>query len=112
MPTVQLKSIICILNDEIDKDEVYLKMNGKKIWPKGAAYKSMDSGEKVDMSLQFDVPEGEINIELWDFDLLSKNDLLGTFKLQVDDRKGNYAANMILKDPTSTANYVLDWAIA
>ena len=111
IPTIKLKSIICILNDEIDKDEVYLKLDGKKIWPEGAAYKAIDNGEKTSVEIQFEYPEGEMKIELWDFDYMSRNDLLGTFTMKIDENKGNYNTSMKLKDMHSTASYILDWAV-
>ncbi len=102
---------MCILNDEIDKDEVYLKLKGKKIWPSGSAYKSIDSGERTPVDIDFEHEEGEMDIELWDFDYMSRNDHLGTFTMKVDDHKGNYTTSMRLKDEKSTASYILEWAI-
>ena len=110
MPTINLKTIMCILSDEIDKDEVYLKMKGKKIWPKGKIYKALDSGEKNPLDIEFEHEEGEIVIELWDYDFLSRNDLLGTFTMKVDDQKGNYTASLKINSDKCTATYMSNWA--
>lgn len=63
MATIKLRSLQCILNDEVDKDEVYLKLDGKKIWPAGL-YKQINSGDKVDMNVSFDYSDEKIRIEL------------------------------------------------
>jgi hypothetical protein len=31
MPKIKLNSLKCTIPDELDKDEIYLKMNGEKI---------------------------------------------------------------------------------
>lgn len=108
MPKIKIKALQCILNDEVDKDEVYLKYNGKKIWPLGM-YKQINSGEKLKVDKSFDHSEGTIEIELWDFDYLSKNDHLGTFKMKPDGDRGTFTASMQLHRADSTASYILEW---
>jgi len=82
---IKLLSIHCTLNDEIDKDEIFLKYKGKKIWP-GSPHKSINSGERLEIDMEFKHdPIEDLIIELWDFDFLSKNDLLGTFFIKLDE---------------------------
>ena len=103
----------CTLNDEVDKDEVFLKYEGKKIWP-GGSYKVINSGERMEIGREFvHTADHDIIIELWDFDLLSKNDLLGIFTMKVDeeDRTSTYFTTMKLEQANSTASYMLEWEI-
>lgn len=108
MAHIKLKALQCILNDEVDKDEVYLKLDGKKIWPHGM-YKQINSGEKVPVDVTFEHSDDEMEIELWDFDFLSKNDHLGTFIIVPHGERGNFTASMRLHREGSTASYILEW---
>ncbi len=111
MRKIRLNRIHCILPDEIDKDEMYLKYKGKKIWPEGAVYYRLDTGDVVLADLTMEVDEGWVEIELWDFDYLTRNDFLGVFRFKVDDQPGVYTNSMKQKEENSTASYVLDWEI-
>jgi hypothetical protein len=111
MTKIRLNRVHCTLPDEIDKDEMYLKHEGKKIWPKGSIYYRVDTGDVADVNLEIEVKEGWIEIELWDFDYLSRNDFLGTFRFKVDDSPGDYSNSMVLVEKNSTASYILDWEI-
>lgn len=108
---IKLKRVHCKLPDEIDKDEMYLKYKGQKIWPKGFIYYRVDTGEVAPVNVTLEVEEGWHEIELWDFDYLSRNDFLGTFRFLVDDKPGEYTNSMTLVEENSTASYVLDWDI-
>lgn len=104
----------CIVNDEIDKDEVYLKYNGKKIWPKSKLYTSIDTGERfpVGVEVEHEDPSQPLIIELWDFDYLSLNDFLGFFQINLGkDTYGRFSTSMTIKEKGSTASYILYWEI-
>ena len=111
MPKIKLSRIHCKLPDEIDKDEMYLKMNGEKIWPAGSIYYRVDTGDIVDLDVTLDVKEGWTEIELWDFDYLSRNDFLGKFRFKVDSKIGKYTNTMTLVEENSSASYLLEWEI-
>ena len=111
MPKIRLNRVHCTLPDEIDKDEMYLKYEGKKIWPKGSIYYRVDTGDTAPIGLTMEVEDGWAEIELWDFDYLSRNDFLGTFRFKVDDTPGDYSNSMILVEKNSTASYILEWEI-
>lgn len=111
MRKIRLNNIHCTLPDEIDKDEMYLKHNGSKIWPKGSIYYRVDTGDIAEVDLIMEVEEGWTEIELWDFDFLSRNDFLGTFRFKVDDEPGTYTNSMRLVEENSTASYLLNWEI-
>lgn len=110
MPTIKLIELQCILNDEIDKDEIYIKHNGKKIWPSGI-YNQVDSGETKEIGMDLKVDEGWLELELWDFDYMSRNDHLGTFKMMIDQEKGKFSTSLQKKDLKSTASYILNWEL-
>ncbi|XOV94663.1 MAG: hypothetical protein ACFHWX_08150 [Bacteroidota bacterium] len=113
MPTIQLNHLQCILNDEIDKDEVYLKYKGKKVWPH-EIYKSVDNEEKkeIGITIEHENIDKPLIIELWDFDYLSLNDHLGDFTMKVDNKPGGpYSTSMVLYEKNSTASYILTWEI-
>ncbi len=111
MQRIKIVSIHCVLPDEIDKDEMYLKHQGEKIWPKGSLYHRLDSNDAVKVDLEMAVSEGWVEIELWDFDYLTKNDFLGVFKFKVDATQGIYTNTMELKEKGSTASYIMRWEI-
>lgn len=111
MPKIRVKSVQCTTPDEIDKDEMYLKMDGKKIWPEGSWYHRVDTGDLAAVDIDLDVAEGWQEIELWDFDFISLNDKLGVFKFKVDAMPGEYSTTMTLLERNSTASYVLFWEI-
>ncbi len=111
MTKIRLNRVHCTLPDEIDMDEIYLKYKGEKVWPKGAIYFRVDTGDVAPVGLELEVENGWVEIELWDFDFLSRNDFLGTFRFKVDDEPGLYTNSMKLVEKNSTASYILDWEI-
>jgi hypothetical protein len=54
----------------------------------------------------------EIIIELWDWDLLSPNDKLGTFTLILQKELGQFSTDMVQnRKETTKAKYTLDWEV-
>lgn len=111
MAKILINSVKCLIPDESDKDEMYLKIDGEKVWPKDGFYHRLDSDESVDVNLEFEVEEGWTEIELWDFDFISRNDLLGVFKFKVDQIRDKYSTSMTLLEEGSSASYILHWEI-
>jgi len=112
MSKIKLHKIECITADESDKDEIYLKYFGKKVWPKRSKFTRVDSGDVAKVDIEIEVVSGWIELELWEFDLTSRNDHLGTFYLKVDDPSGLYTTDLERNDDVSErAEYKLNWEV-
>jgi hypothetical protein len=111
--TLQLLNLNCYVSDESDADEVFLKYDHKKIWPVKHHYESMNKGSlPVSVDIGDLAPDSKIEIELWDYDLLSANDLLGTFRLVADKPGGPFNTDLMPnKKNSSNARYNLEWQI-
>lgn len=94
-------------------DDVYLKYDKKRIWPleKKQQPVYMDSETELNVSITGLKDGQRIQIELWDWDLLSPDDLLGTFNMQIA-YGGPYTTDMVrnLKE-TKKAKYTLEWYV-
>ena len=109
MHEVKLLTLHCHISDESDLDEVYLKFDGKKIWPVSGKYQKMDLGETVlNISITRVTKGAIVEIELWDYDILSKDDNLGSFHLNLDSFGGGFSTEM-KKISKTQASYSLDW---
>jgi len=110
---IKLLHLHCMLNEESDKDEVFLKFNGHRVWPEHGRYHAMNSNERIALNIVLEHdPSQELNVELWDWDLLSANDKIGTFVMQV--RAGDYGkftSSLKVANAGSTASYLLEWEI-
>lgn len=112
--TLLLSELHCYFVEESNYDDVYLKYNGKKIWPKDKRQQPimMDTTTQLAVIID-DVTKGqEVVIELWDWDFLSPNDKLGTFTLVVEEESGSFSTDMEqnIKE-TTKAKYTLDWKV-
>ena len=106
---LRLVSIRCNVNDETDGDEIYLKYDGHKIWPNGL-FKGIKMNEELNIDITIDVPDDEyVTIELWDYDLLSRNDLLGSFTMRTNEKGGPFQTSLKLERLDYTASYLLSW---
>lgn len=110
---IHLQGIQCMLNDESDADEAFLKFKGKRIWPDHGRYHKMNSTERCELDIMIEPDSsGDIEIELWDWDLLSSNDLIGTFHMKVNsDDYGNFSTMLQKAKIESTASYMLYWEV-
>ncbi|MEO1508112.1 MAG: hypothetical protein AAFU84_10730, partial [Cyanobacteria bacterium J06633_23] len=59
--------------------EIYLKLNGKKIWP-GDKYQNIKRGMRLDINVSHPY-NGDSTLELWEYDSTSSDDLLGSVSL-------------------------------
>ena len=108
MPTCNLINIHCHVPDESDLDEGFLKYEGKKIWPSNK-YRQLKRGiTPVETKIPDLEGTGFLEIELWDYDFLSANDLLGKFNLPLDTAGGPFTTDLTREGDTK-ASYTLEW---
>jgi hypothetical protein len=112
--TVRLSRLHCYFVEENQYDDVFLKYKGKKIWPKDKKQQPvmMDTTTDLDIEISGIARNETVKIDLWDWDLLSPNDKLGSFHLVVEGDFGSFSTDMIqnLKE-TKKAKYTLDWGV-
>ena len=112
--TLKLRRLHCYLVEENEYDDVFLKHNGQKIWPKDKKQQPimMDTTTELDVDIHDLDLFNQVEIELWDWDFLKPNDLLGTFTLIIEGKDGRYSTDMIQnKKKTTKAKYTLDWEL-
>jgi len=113
MHTLQLKKLFCYFVEEHGYDDVYLKFQGEKIWPTDKRQQpvSMDSVTDLNVEIKSVIADSVVTIELWDWDLLSSDDLLGTFTLKAHVG-GPYTTDMKRNhEETDKAKYKLEWEV-
>ena len=108
MPILTLVSITCMNTDETDKDEIFLKVDEKKIWPLKQKFYPIDIDEDVSIQLKLNVSVGLCNIELWEFDFIGSNELLGSFEFKTD-KTGSYSEMM--SNHKGDSSYILNYEI-
>ena len=100
----------CIITDETGFDDVFLKVNGKKVWPKRKKQKSVHPGiTTLDVEIREIDPGTNMVIEIWDYDFISRNDLLGTVTAFIDEPGGPFTTDMVPNEKeTKRARYILN----
>lgn len=112
MEKIKLKSITCYLPSETDKDEIFLKYRGDKIWPEKTKFLRIDTDETLNINLTLDATSIWMEIELWEYDYLSKNDHLGDFVFKSSNYAGEYTNELKVSDEfTGKAKYSLLWEL-
>jgi len=98
MDKIKLLSITCHQPSETDKDEIYLKFRTEKIWPSGAKFVKIDTNDTVDVNLVLDISTISVEIELWEYDYLKKDDHLGDFIFMSSNYSGQYSSELKVSD--------------
>ena len=109
--TYQLKllRIHCYRSDESDADEVYLMLNGEKIWPSQKFVKMRESSEEI--GLEFKIEKGSSQeIKIMDHDFVSSNDLLGTITIDTNSSGGPFTTEM-KNNKGSDSKYALEYEV-
>lgn len=107
---LKLLELICYRSDESKEDEIFIKMEGVRVWPDEQKYISTQEGSvKLDVILDIDLGS-KIVLELWDYDLLSPNDKLGEFCMIADQRGAEFITDLRIND-NSMAKYSLKWEL-
>lgn len=112
--TLLLARLHCYFVEESEYDDVYLKYEGKKIWPKDKRQQPIMMDTTTDLNVEIGniSRNQEVIIELWDWDLISANDKLGTFTMVIEGDTGSFYTDMIQnKKETKKAKYSLDWEV-
>ena len=111
--TIRLLELECLMSDEIDGDETYIKLNGVTVWEahpdkmshlldQNVSVKHFDfaGGRKFTSKgwvlmpsydpekFVFKGQSGEALLQLWDADSLSRDDLLGQTPVDADQTGG------------------------
>jgi hypothetical protein len=110
---IKILQLNCFITDEFGFDELYLVIKKEKIWPVGNSYKSVKQGAiDINVNVYNLSPNTQLNLELWDYDFISSNDLLGNMPLYIDEPGGPYTTDMIPnKEETDRAKYSIVWEI-
>jgi len=107
---IHLICLHCYVSDEKEGDEVFLKYDGKKIWPKEQKYVKIKEGsQKIGYEIEAEKGSSK-EVEIWDYDLLSSNDKLGVVSLLADVQGGPFRSEMARRE-TGRAHYVLEWEV-
>ncbi|HEU5147584.1 MAG TPA: hypothetical protein VFT90_12750 [Chryseosolibacter sp.] len=109
---LRLDSIIAYMQTELDGDEIFIKYKNEKVAPADAKFVRMKHHEPVPLDAEIELSEDNqwVELELWDYDLLSPNDALGTFRFLVDEVAENFSSELRREDG-SEARYVLNWSV-
>lgn len=110
--SIRIKNIHCYFYEEDDGDEVFLKINGRKVWPIDANWHRMKAESlPIDHVIDGFTPGEKIDLEVWDYDYLSPNDYMGKMSMLIDKPGGPYTTDMQLADPKQIARYSITWEI-
>ncbi len=112
MEKLTLKSITCHQPSETDKDEIFIMYRGEKIWPTKAKFMKIDSNQTIDLDIVLERPTVWVEIELWEYDYLSKNDHLGDFVFKSQNYANDYTCELKeMDDFVGKVKYVLNYKI-
>jgi hypothetical protein len=110
---VKILYLNCFITDELGFDELYLKLDGEKIWPPDHKYQQVKAGRtKVNINIKNLNPKTKLDLEIWDYDYFSADDLLGKVMVIADEPGGPFTTDMIPNfSETQKAKYSIDWEI-
>lgn len=109
---LRLDSIVAYTQTEMDGDEIFIKYHGEKIAPRDGKFMKL-SGEPLALDVEVPVRDDNfwVELELWDYDTFSPNDILGTFRLLADEVAEGFSAELLTHKGASEARYVLNWSV-
>ena len=113
--TLQVKILFlnCFITDELGFDDIFLVIDNEKIWPIDKRQQSVKPGRTA---LDIEIKEirfgSQLNIEIWDYDMISSDDKLGVFSIFVDEPGGPFVTDMVVNsNETDKAKYSIEWEI-
>jgi hypothetical protein len=98
---------------EADGDEIFLKLNNKKVWPANKAFELSNMTKSVEVNYFFDVDEScsAVDIELWEYDyIFIGSQCLGRFMLSITETGGPFTTDLSKADGV-IAGYSLKWEV-
>lgn len=109
---LRLDSIVAHMQTEVDGDEIFIKYKDEKVAPLKGKFVRMIPHAPVPLNAEIELSQDNqwVELELWDYDLLSPNDALGTFRFLVDEVAENFSSELVRQDG-SEARYVLNWSV-
>lgn len=110
---LKILSLYCYMTDESGSDDIFLVINNQKIWPQDNKYHPVSPGRTpVSIELKEFNAGSLLDIEIWDYDFISSNDLLGTVRLLIDEPGGPYITDMTQNmNETDKAKYSIEWEL-
>lgn len=110
---LKISCLNCYMTEETGSDDIFLMMDQQKIWPEDQKFIPVQPGRTpVSVELKEYDPGTSVEIEIWDYDLLSSNDLLGTVHILLDEPGGPYLTDMIQnRKETEKAKYSIEWEL-
>ena len=110
---VRILKLNCYRQNEADGDEVFIKYKDKKVWPLNSKYQKLSEGSE---KLNLEIPEVEkdntVILELWDYDLFTPDDKLGTFSMLVNERGGPFTTDMKRDKGSDDSRYSIEWEVS
>ena len=108
---VRILNLNCYRQDEADGDEVFLSIDGKKVWPADSKFVKIKEGDqKVGLEIDAIQNGSTLALELWDYDFWTPNDKLGEFNMLINEKGGPFNTDMTIKDSKS-AKYSIEWEV-
>jgi len=89
-------------------DDLYITVNGSKVWPSGK-YKDINSQQTKEVGHTLPL-EGKVKIQLWEYDVVSADDLLGYLELGQDHQTGSFT--YLLPNPDEGSIYEINIKIS
>jgi hypothetical protein len=101
------------MTDESGSDEIFLMVNNRKIWPVDHKFSTIRPGStEISTVLKGFEAGTSLEIEIWDFDFLSSNDLIGKFPIHLDEPGGPFKTDMVQNtEKTKNARYCIEWEL-
>jgi hypothetical protein len=108
---LRLESLVAYRQSESDGDEIFIKYKDEKIAPKDAKFLRMAKDlVALNVEIELDSDQKWVELELWDYDRFSPNDILGKFKLLVDQVAETFTAELV-REEASDGKYILNWSV-
>jgi hypothetical protein len=110
---IKILLLKCFVTEERGFDDIYLVLNSEKIWPLKHSFKPVKPGNTtIDIIISGLESNAKFDLEIWDHDFLSANDLLGKVPFLIDEPGGPFITDMIPNSlQTDKAKYSIVWEI-